>query len=302
MKQSLVLGGFLLLLGSCHPCWDQKGNSEILQCLNNYPVEDILANPKVAAHVSQHKTYVSLTTSPKRLSKIHWALKTLDLTYVDTIYLALPEKYKDKEEYGPTDRLEKMFPKLKIIRRKIDLGPIMKLLPAVEEVQALGDLEARVITIDDDTAYPKGMIGQLIKESVLKNAVIAGSGEHSANFGLHPYWPQTNSIVPAIDIVEGFGGVAYPAKYVDVDRTTKVSQMGTGKVCLTSDDVTISWVLAENRVPRFTIKNQFFPGVRQFDFGFEGDALHQGAGCEGELCGVHKRYRACARAILEKRL
>lgn len=297
LVKSLLIS--FLFLSACSPCWDKRDNAQVLQCLERYPTEDILLDKQTADYLSKHKVYVSLTTSPKRISKIKWVLKGLDLTHVDTVYLSLPDRYKNKDDYATPTNLTTDFPKLKIIRRAHDLGPIMKLIPAVEEIQALGDLDALVITIDDDTAYPRGMIGQLIKESTRRQAVVAGCGQTAHFHGYQQYWFEPAALFPAVNLVEGYCGIAYPIRFVDIERMKKISTVGPGNVCKTSDDLVISWVLAEKKVPRFEIQNKFFPGNRQLQFGFEDDALHKGSGCTGPYCDNDSRYQACAKALSE---
>lgn len=295
LAKSLLIS--FLFLG-CSPCWDKRDNEQVLQCLERYPVEYIRSDPKVDAYLRKHKVYVSLTTSPKRISKIHWVLRSLDLTHVDTVFLVLPKKYKNKEDYQiPADLGQ--FAKLKILTKELDLGPIMKLVPAVEEVKQMGDLDAIVITVDDDTAYPKGMIGQLIKTVANKGTVVSGCGQTFGGKRYGDYWPEPVAIYPQVNLVEGFCGIAYPISLVNTERMKLLSTLGNGNVCKTSDDLVISWVLAEGRVPRFEMSNQFFPGNRQLLFGFEGDALHAGSGCSGEYCDNDRRYQACAKAMHE---
>ncbi|MES2504640.1 MAG: hypothetical protein V4534_07170 [Myxococcota bacterium] len=292
----------LLLLGiiACDPCWDKADNSEILKCMASYPVEDISPNTQLSGYLRDHKVYVSLTTSPQRISKLHWVLKSLDLTHVDTVFLALPAKYKNQESYTIPEDV-RSFPKLKIIWRERDAGPIMKLIPAVEEVLKLGDPQARVITIDDDTVYAKGMIAQLLKLSTQINGVAALSGQTSDFFQIPgEHWPESTMPKPLVNIVEGFGGIAYPVGLIDVALMKQASQAGLKGVCKTSDDLVISWVLARGRVPRATIKNAFIPGVKQLPYGFLNDSLHSGAGCSGDSCySNNERYKACAKALKE---
>ncbi len=278
-----------LLVAGCKPCSTLRDQDEIVRCMAEYPVREI-PSPR-------HKVYISLTTSPKRLSRVHFALESLDLSHVEAIFLALPEKYRNQQSYGSTAELERQFPKLKVIRRADDLGPIMKLLPAAEEVAALGDPNAIVITIDDDIAYPKGMVNELIQASTKRDAVTAGWGTSAHEFGLDADWPEAWAFHPALNIVEGFSAVAYPVKYVDVPKMTAASQMGIGNVCRTSDDVVISWVLAKNRVPRFLVRNRFFPDVAPFPMGPGEDTLTAGVGCESAACDMRSRYGACVKAL-----
>lgn len=293
MKYFCYLSLFALLsLGGCSLCWNAKSDQETVQCLNKMPKSDYIPP-------ADTKVYVSLTTSPKRISQLSLVLDTLEWNLIDTAFLALPERYKNKETYGPTASLEARYPKLKVIRRTTDLGPIMKLVPAAQEIQALGETSAILITVDDDTGYPIGMIRELVRESNRLNAVVAGQGISSSLYGAAEYWLEPDSVEPGVNIVEGFSGVAYPVHLIDTDLITRLSTVGENNVCKTSDDVVISWGLALKKVGRFDIRNRFIPAVVQFKYGFEEDALHSGSNCSGEHCHITSRYRACAKALKE---
>ncbi|MEI6791537.1 MAG: hypothetical protein WCK42_10185, partial [Myxococcaceae bacterium] len=162
----------LLILQACEVC-KIADDEKAIQCLNNMPRRDLASHPQVQDYLKNHKVYVSFSTSPKNLSKLLPMLRTLDLELVEKIYLALPEKYRNTQEYGPIPPEILNFTKLEIIARdQKDLGPIMKMLPAIEKVAAL-DPYALVISIDDDTGFPKGMVNELIYYSVLyPNAII----------------------------------------------------------------------------------------------------------------------------------
>jgi hypothetical protein len=296
-KAWIFQGVFLNLFLGCNPCWDSKNNDEIIQCLARYPSEDILVNPKVASYLKNHKVYVSLSSSPKRTKKnILYALKTWDLSLVDTVFLSLPMQYRDKEVYELSPQLLE-FEKLKIIHRPKDLGPIMKLLPMAEEVQKLGDLEAIMIIADDDIGLGPGVFGQLIKEVILYDAV-ASSGL-SDTFGYNGLkssdWPRR----PAV-IYEGYRGMAFKAKHIDIARLTYLSQVSDDKACRNSDDVVISYVLAESNTQVRRISNRFTV-ERPFDFGFDEDALHFGSGYKkvDSANPQAERYQKCLRDILQ---
>ncbi len=51
------------------------------------PVRDLSKDKAVKDFLSNHKVYVSLTTSPTIISKISRMLETLDLTYVEKVFL-----------------------------------------------------------------------------------------------------------------------------------------------------------------------------------------------------------------------
>ena len=61
-------------------------------------VRDISHNRKVQNFLKKHKVYITMTTSPLRLPKIRAVLATLDLEYVDKIYIVLPCKYGRKKK------------------------------------------------------------------------------------------------------------------------------------------------------------------------------------------------------------
>ena len=67
-------------------------------------VRDISSNRKVQNFLKKHKVYITMTTSPLRLPKICAVLATLDLEYVDKIFVVLPFKYgRKKETYSRKD-------------------------------------------------------------------------------------------------------------------------------------------------------------------------------------------------------
>ena len=307
------------------PCAILEDSSEetVVQCLKAGPKEDILLIPEVKEYLSKHKVYISLTTSPKRIAKILPVLQTLDVELVENILLVLPKRFsRDNLEYIIPEKI-KNFPKVKILRIEKDLGPITKLLPAIVYVNHSAENEkngivittegpvltpdpspdpgAVVITVDDDTGYSRGSISQLIKYAILEDAVIARSAVKIDFFKIADFfWPtktaETKSITgkaTPYDIVEGFAGIAYMAKHVDVALMMQVSSFKP--TCFVADDLVISFVLAGQHVPRFKIHNEYIGWPVQFEFGFEKDALHKGAGDGSDNGGVSARnYAACA--------
>ena len=249
------------------------------------PRRDLASHPQVQDYLKNHKVYVSFSTSPKNLSKLLPMLRTLDLELVEKIYLALPEKYRNTQEYGPIPPEILNFTKLEIIARdQKDLGPIMKMLPAIEKVAAL-DPYALVISIDDDTGFPKGMVNELIYYSVLyPNAIISGAGHYAKFFGISPEeWPAQGRTTQApfcgfgeisyCDTVEGWMGIAYKPHLVNTERIKQIAALS--KACKTSDDLVISYVLAESGVERIRTVNSYFPHIHRFAFEEHEGALHK---------------------------
>lgn len=288
----------LVLLESCtDKAWTEnplenlcsKPNiADTIHCLRQMPKEDILAIPAVKSYLEKHKVYISLTSSPDRLPEIIWMLKTLDLEHVEKIYLALPEKYKNKEPYGPIPAEIEHFPKLEIIaRHERDIGPATKIFYALKLV-AERDPDAIVISLDDDTGLPWGGVSQLIKYAVLyPDAVVGGSGRYAKLFGIsheEGEWPDDamtqkapycgHGEVSYCNVLEGYKGIAYKPRLLNIGQVAKLAEIS--KSCLASDDLVISYVLALNHVDRIRISHPvYFYQVNQFSVGFKPGALHK---------------------------
>jgi hypothetical protein len=275
------------------------------------PVRNIIQYNNVKNYLDNHKVYITLTTSPLRLKRLPAVLSTLDFTYVTNIYVVLPYKYgRDKSEYNKKDiSLISKFPKVKIIRTEKDYGPITKMLPTIKRVK---DKKAIIISIDDDVAYPMGMINELIYQKVMnyKNAVI-GTVE---NLDLHEYlnlkgrWPGKIPRKPYADMIEGWTGVLYTKNLVndeeikEMERITRLS-----KDCLLSDDLVISYVLSKYNVPIIRLDNKYAGFPQSYLYGTGEDALMRGGGT-GKVLNVEafsdeynlKKYDACLNDIHHK--
>jgi hypothetical protein len=264
------------------------------QTLKNLPIRK--GNSLVQEYRKKHPLIVSLTSSPERLSKVRNVIDTLDLETIDEVVIALPMKYgRNQSEYKIPEDL-KNHPKVKILRIEKDLGPITKLLPAIEYAKSLpnGD-DAIVITVDDDTGYPKTMAQELALGVITKNnTVVSGSGQNVDFWGISNFgFPQTaeNNFMRQhlkkdqyqyVDVVEGFAGIAYKPKYVDVDLMKYLTQRDKFKECFVSDDLVISFVLAYSGVNRIRVNNAYYSveKTQQFPYGLGEDALHHGAGLD----------------------
>lgn len=244
-------------------------------------VRNIGENKKVMNFLKKHKVYITMTTSPMRLSKIRAVLATLDLTFVSKIYIVLPYRYgRDNKKYSQkTINKIKKFPKVHIIRVKKDLGPITKMIPVIEKMR---DSKALVISIDDDVAYPIGMVNEMIYQKVVKSpGCIIEGGESIFHRGdIHNFrklWPQKKKKrKPHTDIVEGWEGIVYNKKLTDTKMMRKLSKLSLD--CKLSDDIIISYVLAKHDICRKQINNQYSHNGHPFEYGAQADALHQGGG------------------------
>lgn len=282
------------------------------------PKRVISNNPllqKVTDFLLDHKVYISLTSSPSRLPKLHYMLETLDLENVEKVLIALPKRYgRNDEGYADTDiDALNASSKVEVIRIERDLGPITKLIPAVQYAES----EDIIITVDDDIGYHTGMVNELIIASIMNdNTVVGGSGQDLGFWNI-PYfsWPHNDDsdsicgdgTISSCHIIEGFAAVAYRPKYVDAEFMITLGEMNP--YCFVSDDMVISYVLSLNGIRRKMISTQFYHRdhfAQAFMYGMGEDALHNGGGfvdnmaieIEGGDINAQK-YQRCYSAIQE---
>ncbi len=274
-----LLAVSLLGLMACqkNPC-DHGTIEEQVQCLRRLPKEN---SPAFLEMRKNSRIFYSITTSPKRLPLLHYTLDTLDLSVPEKVFIAIPELYKDKEPYEPAEieKLKQYSAKIEILRPKRDLGPIMKLLPAAEEVQKLpaDTLRHILVTFDDDIGYPAGLPEQLLLlVAKYPDAAVSGAGADGSAFGIKDF-PHSRSAcqhsgISHCDMVEGWQGIAYPVERI---RIGLMQEMARKPGCRGSDDLTISYVLAVTGVQRLKVHNQYTANLLPFKHGEESaDALH----------------------------
>lgn len=278
--------------------------------LVNKKARNLLNNKKVLRYIRNHGVYVSLTSSPMRLSKITTVLGMIDSPLIKKIFVCLPEKYRNKKTYKKTDikKIECFSNKVEIIRIKKDIGPVTKILPAIQKVK---DRNAIVISLDDDIGYPRSLIPELIYSSVqYPNIISTGAG---FIFGDYPnsdinrkIWIQPRTPrYPYVDIVEGWGGIAYKPKFFDTKLLKKLNSLST--VCKLSDDLTLSYMLAKKKIKRKEIRNSYYNRdlLYPFEYGLGADALHQGSGvtkgAHGEEIDMNMiKYQKCIEVFNQK--
>ena len=262
--------------------------------------------------------YLSLTTSPKRISKITQALDSIDKSLVSKIFLTLPERFgRNNKPYIIPENI-KNYPKLEILRIGKDLGPITKLIPTVRHVRdILKEPNSIIVTIDDDINYGdregdpvhETLVGSLVEELQTHERTIVGGSVADLNYWKIPInnWPDRNK--KNRHIIEGFAAIAYRASYVDDILMLKIIQEQKEKTksrtCFESDDFVISYVLAlqgfhKKRLKETGIKNKISP----LPYGNDEDALHLGGGLKDEIekkdHDINKfKYPVCYKFILE---
>ena len=254
--------------------------------------------PKVRNYLNQHKVYISMTSGPLRLRRVPIVLNLLDLSEIYEIHINLPMLYRNKEKYKQSDidLVKSVDSRIKIHRISKDIGPLSKIIPTLLRVK---DPLAIIISIDDDIGYPFNFVSSLVHQSIHRpKEICCGSG-----FGLNHMnmrsdsWPRKSSR-GCVDIVEGWGGIAYKKSIVTNKMIKEILYLNNLSIdCKLSDDFTISYVLSAH-----DIKSREVPGIldnlEPFSYGRDADALHKGSGVEkGESMNIVK-YHRCLENIL----
>lgn len=222
---------------------------------------------------------VSLTTSPKRIDKIKPLIDIImNQTLVpDKIVLNLPYVFKrDNSKYSIPDFI-KNNPKI-LINRCEDIGPITKIIPTIKLY--MDKPENIIISVDDDTQYNNNFVELYVKYSKIHpNSVISS---------------PTQMMVDLQYFIEGFRAVLYKVKFF---KNFDFSSLGKEKqplVCYLADDLTISNYLAKEKINVFHVYDDASV-IKQFDYGFLEDALHNGA--DKTAVSNVDNYRKCSKYL-----
>lgn len=293
-----------------NPNITEEEYNDILDILSK-PVRNIEKNKKIMNYIKKHGVYITLTSSPMRLKKATTALSLILLNpYIKKIYVTLPKLYRNKEKYSEKtiNFIKGMDKRIVIKRPKNDIGPITKMLPTLQSIK---DKSAIVISIDDDVAYPPALINELIYHSVTYPKIIfTGSGfpwgddrYPDSDIDRKKYWPvKRKPRYPCVDIVEGWGAIAYKKKLLDIPLMLKLSRLDIS--CKLSDDLIISYVLAKKNIKMKVIVNKYYndqDDLYSFEYGLGDDALHKGGGLENNIENANIiKYKKCLEIIYNK--
>jgi len=281
----------------------------LMQSHREKPVRDIRGNPLFRDFIDEgHRIYVSITTKPSRAKYLPQIIGQLDLTHIEKVFVALPLIYAHTgARYVVPEKL-KGNPKVEILVPTVDLGPATKLIPAVERVRAK-DPKSRIITIDDDIAYPRPVINELILASLYEpEAVIGVVGTYLSYFikeargfptSAQKAGPHRDIIYQQEDIIEGYGSIIYQAGMVDTERLRW--WLDDGPEAFVSDDLLINLGLEAVGIPRFSIQSNYVRrnDIIQLPYGFYEDALHLGEGLDYDTEGKidHIKYDKVLRRL-----
>jgi hypothetical protein len=219
------------------------------------------------------KIITTVTTIPQRLQRLAWVLHTLDWELVDEVHINIPLVSLRGVPYDEThiEQIQQLHKKINIFRIEEDFGPITKILPTLERF--IGQ-DVLLFSLDDDTAYPKGMWREgLYWANKYPHCIFGGSGHSIGNEKI----PETSKCrdemyrtaddLPESDLIpqgliEGFGGVVVPSKlFTSADIAfLKAVVLANNKASasINVDDMVLSLLYAKKEIPRFMIDNNFF--------------------------------------------
>lgn len=215
------------------------------------PLETIFVKHKLRNN--QIDIVVSFTTTPYRIDKIKPVLESIERQSIkpNRIYVNIPWKFKRENIEYLIPTWLKNYPNI-IINRTTDYGPATKLIATLEKEK---DPNTIIITIDDDSIYPKHMVRELAKQYLLESfqrvyqssAVFTG---FSLNFLFGPNYNlyaehNVGSNKPSLLII-GAGGVAYKRNFFKDDIFVLLKNVPL--YCFLSDDLMISAYLLANNI------------------------------------------------------
>lgn len=253
------------------------------------PKRDLSLDAAFQKWQKTHRVYISLTTTPFRIHSIHHVLETLDLTHVEQILLSIPKIFsRTATGYEIPESLLQM-PKVTLLQPEIDEGPVSKMLTAAEYLRSR-DPAAVLITLDDDQAYPPGMVNELSYAAFLNpDAVLGARGHTFDHYGIHALQTVREGkkgerkgeihFTPC-DLLEGYAAIAYPVAQIPIELIRNFSQKCSH--CFVSDDMVIALALEKTHILRMQIASRFYSylDLRNFEYGEKGDALKFGGEIE----------------------
>jgi hypothetical protein len=271
---------------------------EEIKYLQSTPVRNISRLPK-------RKVYISLTTSPIRLPKIGIMLNTLDLTHIYEIHINLPKLYRNEpdEKYSVEDieYVKSLDDRIRVYRVSKDIGPLTKIYPTIKRVT---DLNALIISVDDDIGYPYSLVNELIyasykyPQNVVTGAGIKFGDYDGSDFDRSKWSRSKRPRGRFVDIVEGWGGVCYPKRLMVRDVMNLIMELNNvSTTCKLSDDFTISYSLADFDIKSREVNTKYYNRdmLYPFSYGEMADALHKGSGvmCTGSDDENMAKYHVC---------
>jgi len=223
------------------------------------------------------KVIISLTTIPSRFDKLPVILPSLLNQACHEVWLNVPRRYNRFPDWdGQLPDLSHFGPKLKINRDCEDLGPGTKFMGPAPFLEP----EDLIVYVDDDTNYDPKLVTNLLKWQQTDPKSAWGLSGFNLETYFKGQFPRQHGV--PLDILEGYGAVIVKAGWLQ-----KVLPEFKELLGVTWHDDMILCNLFEkhgiNRktvfVPEFNLGN----AIRQYQYGFEADALHHIAGEGGHM-------------------
>lgn len=252
-------------------------NKETLESLDSYVSKPIKNNSEIkevkekVVKIIKKELWVSLTTIPSRLSRIHLTLESIKNQTLkpDRINLCIPEICKKENcEYNlPNTILND--PLINIVKCKKDYGPATKLLGSLE---ICGNPETIIITVDDDIIYDTKLVERLYEYSKTNpNSAIGFCGWNIEDlleskevfYNKLMYEEKCNfKNGTTVDILEGWRGVLYKTSFFDMNI---FNYSNAPKSSYFVDDVWISGNLKIRGIERKIIKFKENKKLERYD-------------------------------------
>jgi hypothetical protein len=234
-------------LSSCDSC------DQVTAKMNKKTVHSVQHHKYITENRGSRHIYVSLSTSPSRLPKLHNVLKSLNLIHVNAVFVCIPKLYRDKHSYKISKALLRQFPQVQILVLSSDIGPAAKILTSMHYIRqtrgVAGFKDDIIISVDDDRGYPVTMIPTLAYYALkYPKVTFAGSCQETSFWGLSvalfPHYRR--SLIPEqgywSHVLEGFAGIAYHSYDIDIQLAKQI--LSADFFCRQSDDLVISTILA----------------------------------------------------------
>lgn len=235
--------------------WTDEPLFEDSNCLRD--LVEISRHPPVPTNYKQavnewlndRKIFISLTTTPGRLMKLHYTLRSLVLDRVEKIFITLPKKYKNKDKYKIPNKLIKLFPKIQFLSASVDIGPALKVIGGAMYLKSRSLDDSIIIVIDDDNVYGRSMVDTFAYFSLRypNGAFTSTALQHITAFGFPPVLPISHPLLKSCYVLEGFAGYATRVQNIDAELIIALTRRDLNPLltdCYQSDDVVISFVLA----------------------------------------------------------
>lgn len=233
--------------------------------------------------------YLTIRPSPARLKTLHYVLKSLDLSLVTNIIITLPKLFRGQERYTIPRKLLRAYPKIILITTSFDIGPIGKILPAVEYISTIRPHAYHkdiFIAIDDTISFGKLMISTMAYLSLIDGhkTAIASTTEDVGKCAIprygRPFYVQkkrnSKLWLRPDTLIEANSGVVYRGSHIDFELMkifTRKDVLPSLTSCYDAEDLVLSFILSFNNIDiarngyiNTNIETYGWNQIRYFDF------------------------------------